>query len=522
MKKIVKYSLAIILISYIILLSRHLLIEEIFGFYLFPIVLVIIPASILYLLILLFKRIRYKGFISKFLLLACVLQILVISFIFLSVKSRDVSRTELISDIDYSIDMMEDVHPNLYSEISKEDFYSKADSIKSSLPEQISDIESYKVMAKLFATIKDGHTGVISVWNYFSKNISYAFRKTLPYKFEIENERIFVSKNYFYRNTIPIGSEIIKINGKPSSQCINEVSKLFSYENIPFRNYRLQDPMIWGLWNNFKDFEISYIAPNSKEVRNIKSSGGIVSKIIFMNNSKALGSNYNYKTISCNIGYLEFNAFKDLDKFEVFLDSTFNIVKENNVTDLIIDIRKNGGGHSDLAIELMQYISKTNFQIFDSGITKISQELINKKKLSWIDSTKRIIGTIYSSVDTTTTKLRKNSLRYKGRCYLLTSGNSFSSATALASMFQCYNVGKIIGTETGGLTVCYGDVYDFKLSKTKINMGVSCKKYFFACGVDDRRGVIPDYNIKNSFEDDRNNVDKVLEFTVDLINENNK
>ncbi len=51
-------------------------------------------------------------------------------------------------------------------------------------------------------------------------------------------------------------------------------------------------------------------------------------------------------------------------------------------------------------------------------------------------------------------------------------------------------------------------------------MGVSYKKFYNACGIDNKRGVIPDYIVENSFDDDKKGIDKVLEFTIDLIKDN--
>ncbi len=500
------------------MLSKYLLIEEILGFYLIPIVLIIVVATLSFLLIRIFKVISYKIFIINFLIVTCILQIAIISLILWSATPRFFSRDQIISDIDYSIKVMEDVHPNLYSVISKEAFYLKSDSIKRTLPEKVSDADAYKTLKRIFSQIQDGHTG--GGWNFFSRRGAGIFRKTLPYRIDIRNDRLFVSGNYFYRNTIPIGSEIIKINGKPSYQCLQEISQLISYEIIPYRNSILQTPMFWALWNDFHRIEITYKMPDTKTIRTIKTSGGIISNILFLADNKSLGKNYSYKTISGNIGYLEFNSFNNLDKFKIFLDSTFSSMNAENVDDLIIDIRKNGGGSSSLGEELMQYISKTDFRMFDSCMIKISNELINKGEINWIDSTKRKIGTIYNSSDSSKTKLRDNPLRFNGQSYLLIGGNTFSSATDFASVFQCYNVGKIIGTETGGLTACFGDVYSFELPNTKLDMGVSWKKFFNACGNDNRRGVIPDFKVENSFEDDQKGVDKVLEFTIDLIKQN--
>lgn len=513
MKKIVVFSsLAILLILFLLILPKYLVIEEILGLFFIPILLAIIVSTVLYFIIKGLKKVNYKNFIINALGIACIIQLLIGSLILWSASTRYFPREKVIGDIDYAIKVMEDVHPNLYDQISKESFIAKTDSLKNLLPLKVSDVELYKTLRKTFAQIGDGHTG--AEWDFFFNRMALFFRKTLPYKIEVKDERLFVAKNYFYRNTIPIGSEIIMINGKPASQCLVEISELLSYESNPFRNSMIASPLFWGLWNNFEGFEITYQTLD-KKIETIKSSGGIISKMVAF--SESAGKDFSYKILPDNIGYIEFNSFSNLDKFESFLDSTFKSIQNNNVNDLIIDIRKNGGGNSSLGDELMQYISKTDFKMADSVTIKLSKDLIDKGYFNWLDSTKRIAGTIYTSYDTSRVKLRENPSRFKGNTYLLVGGPTFSSASMFASSFKCHNVGEIIGTETGGLTVCFGDVYVFQLPNTKFDMRVSYKKFFEACGVDNRRGVIPDYIVESSFEDDEKGIDRVLVFTIDLI-----
>ena len=197
MKKIVGFSLSIIFIAFLLLLFKYLLIEEILGFYFLPILLVVIVATIIYCIIRIFIIINYKKFILNFLLIACALQILILSVILSTVKTRYFYRDQVINDIDCAVKLMEDVHPNLYAKISKKDFFTTTDSLKSLLPLKISDIEAFKTLCKILSQIGDGHT--TCVWDYFLNWKSVFFRKTFPYDVEIKNERIFVTKNYFYR-----------------------------------------------------------------------------------------------------------------------------------------------------------------------------------------------------------------------------------------------------------------------------------------------------------------------------------
>ena len=92
MKKIVGFSLLIILISFLLLLSKYLVIEEILGFFLFPILIVIVVPTIPYLIIRIFKKISYKKFITNSLVVASVLQLVIVSLILWSATPRYFSR----------------------------------------------------------------------------------------------------------------------------------------------------------------------------------------------------------------------------------------------------------------------------------------------------------------------------------------------------------------------------------------------------------------------------------------------
>lgn len=109
-------------------------------------------------------------------------------------------------------------------------------------------------------------------------------------------------------------------------------------------------------------------------------------------------------------------------------------------------------------------------------------------------------------------------LRYNGKTYLLTNNGTFSAAQGFASAYKCYGQGTIIGEETGGATVNFGDVHVFELPHTRLKVMTSWEQAFSSCGIDNQRGVIPDFEVQNSIEDYINNNDRVLEFTLNLIN----
>ena len=184
----------------------------------------------------------------------------------------------------------------------------------------------------------------------------------------------------------------------------------------------------------------------------------------------------------------------------------------------IIDIRNNGGGHSVIGAELMQYIFHKPFKETDSIAFKISKEIAETGKMDfYLKPEERVNGKMFSKVTIEPYLPRDNPLRFSGKCFLLTDNGTFSAAVMFASSFKCYGDGTIIGEETGGVTVGFGDAHFFSLPNSKMKMMVSWKKFYEVCGVDNRRGVMPDYIISNTISDEIFKKDRVLEYAIDLI-----
>lgn len=84
---------------------------------------------------------------------------------------------------------------------------------------------------------------------------------------------------------------------------------------------------------------------------------------------------------------------------------------------------------------------------------------------------------------------------FSDNIYVLTSSKTFSSASVFAATIKDYNIGQLIGEETGGLATHFGDLYEFKLPKSDLIAFVSHKYFIRPNGLDTHRGVVPDYNI---------------------------
>jgi hypothetical protein len=348
----------------------------------------------------------------------------------------------------------------------------------------------------------------------------FPFRRLFPFETKFINDKLFVTKNLTILHAIPIGSEIIEINDKSIHQVINEWSKLVSYENIAFRNHQITMPANIGLWNDFESFKIKYIDYKSKTTKTKRVSGSVCSNIYhFFKSKQEKPQELIYKELTPDVGYIGFFSCLDLENYENFYKSTFSELKEKGIKHLIIDIRDNGGGHTLITAWLEQYIFHQPHRETDSLIVKVSNELIAtgkvKDKLGHIEDVEA--GKTYT-IMSGLRQLKELPSRYNGKTYLLTNNGTFSAAQGFASAYKCYGQGLIIGEETGGATINFGDVHIFELPNSGLKIMTSWEQAFSSCGIDDQRGVIPDFIVENSIEDYINQTDRVLEFTLNLIN----
>ncbi len=504
LEKLIPGGLAAIFLG---LMSRFFLIEEALAMLLLTVVLGALLAGIILVVLRLIKKPLSTPRRIAFWCTTSI-QVVVAATIIWSVFPRSVDKQQLISDLNHAQAVMEDIHPDLYATIDKEKFLAASDELKAGLPENVSEAKCIKTFCRMLALIKDGHTSV--AMDNYTKRGAILFRQGPPYIFRIEGDRIFVQKSYYGRNRIPVGSEIVRINGKTATACLAEMEKLISFETSVYRDATLSLPIFWNIWNDYGDFEYSYITPQNEEITE-KSTGKLFANIALIKD--LIGVKNSFKVIGGNIALLDLRAFEGAAEFEALLADSFGEIQEKGISDLIIDLRNNRGGATNLSEELMQYVARSDFRSFDLSLIKISNDLHARITVN-ID--KYPIGTLVDE-ELDMVPLRDNPLRFAGNVYVLTSGSCFSTALDFPAMIRCYEAGLLIGTETGGRTASFGSPQGVSMPETGIQIKVSRKQFINPCDTQTDSGLIPDYVVENTITDDINQTDRALEFAIELI-----
>lgn len=393
-------------------------------------------------------------------------------------------------DIDALIYTIGEVHPNMFHNISQGEFFTQVNRIKESLPDSISPINLYKKLTSLVVNLGDGHTGLLMPYNNQTQ--------VLPMQVNVDVNSLIMTVKSSYDEIIPQGATILSINGKSYKTILDEMKTYINGERDFFRIQRLNNsfPEMCHLIYNAEKYEIEYcINKGEKKIATLRPASIKETKRHLLPKGKKESRKEAYsftlmKEKKCAI--MDFRSFEKTDKMKEFADSMFTTLRENDIKHLIIDIRNNGGGNSKVGDELFKYISPVPFNQFGNTVIRITP------------TTKRIAqypinmapGWYFHNAPEMIQPLTVEEGHFDGKVYLLTSNYTFSSASVFSWAFKHFNMGTVIGEETGGMNVHFGDILYYKLPVSGITCYISYKRFWnYGANEQDIHGTLPDHPV---------------------------
>ncbi|MCD7901206.1 MAG: S41 family peptidase [Bacteroides sp.] len=406
-----------------------------------------------------------------------------------------ISQYQATEDLNAFASAMQEIHPDLFFECKEETFHNILDSTRNNLPPtDITAIDLYKHIQPLTTILGDGHTQL-----YFpKKELLDKNPSVFPLSVEINTNdaKIYVTDDYREgESVIQAGAQILSINGQSYQSLISQMLPYCSGERPFFRLSKINRDFTHFLYMLYPvdEFTVEYV--NKEQRKEVSSVKGIPYKLYIQSDlhERISPKPYSFQIIDGNTALMTFNAFADIEKFKVFAKDMFTQIKESNINQLVIDMRMNGGGDSRIGDELFQYISPVPFQQFSKTIIKYSDL---QKKLALENFKKDYSSQPNGIIENKTDKLiplRPDSLRFDGDVYLLIGHTTFSSAGSFSWAFKEFKMGTIIGEESGGMSVCFGDIVIYRLPHSQIESTISFAR-LYEYNADDKNihGTMPD------------------------------
>jgi len=238
---------------------------------------------------------------------------------------------------------------------------------------------------------------------------------------------------------------------------------------------------------------------------------------------------YTYRTLQRGtVGFIDYRRCEDLPRFKRFLAATFQSIKAAPVRAAVIDIRRNGGGDSELNDALWTYVSSKPFKQFGPVIEKACDRLKREYgRAQYVEiygdkAWRAPDGTILrSGTDANTDLIIPGPLavRFTGPVYLLISAQTFSSAMSCADAAKDYGLATIVGEETGEPVNSTGEVYTETTPGIGLRAYLTTKVFLSPKPHPDGQGVVPDFAVATTPEDIAAGRDPVLERVFAMISE---
>lgn len=365
---------------------------------------------------------------------------------------------------------------------------------------------------------------------------------------------------------IPLGSEIISINGKN----IAEIQQRF-YKYFPTDGFNKTAKVKASIENSFgwlypfefgknDSFIIEYKKPYSIETEKV-----ILPSISIDENREKYSQRHSAKTDSIinyevqekysfellddSIALLNFRIFtmadnKEDPRFKVFseyLDSVFIKLKNEDYKHLIIDIRNNPGGNDPTYEKVFTYLTEHPFKE-NTNAHIIFNEIPYPKYFVWNSTDrsnqKRELKQVNNYLQSVFTEQRNQKYyqnqkfnpvyypdtnKFEGKVYLLIDENVGSAASHFASLVRGYTDATVVGVETSGGYYSHNGHYpvSYQLPNSEIISHFSIvyveQDAPYKVNQPKGRGVIPDYIVLTTLEDFLNQKDTQMNFVLKLI-----
>jgi uncharacterized protein (TIGR03437 family) len=357
------------------------------------------------------------------------------------------------SDLQYMASQLQKVHPNLFFQISPQDFNAAVNGLNQQIP-QLSDDQIIVGLMKIAALPGDAHT---NLWSPF---------EVMPIGLRWFSDGLFVvSAAQDYQRAL--GAKVVQIGGMTTDQAYDAVAAVISHENDQWvrevsASYLRSPEILYGLGIIpvvgpipfvFQDmtgaqFELDIAPSSSAIVEAPDPTNGFIP--LWLQNQYQY---YRFQYLpSTNTIYLAYNSCQnDYDlSFASFMAQVAASVEQHPGASLVVDLRNNEGGNSAVMQPLLDMLNS------NTGLEGKLRVVIGRRTFS-----SAIINTI-------------------------TLANQYGAA--------------LIGEPSGGSPNGYGNVTSFMLRNSGLVVYCATKQFIMVPG-DNSPSVMPNVTISMSTAD---------------------
>ena len=436
-------------------------------------------------------------------------------------RTRTFTRDEAAADLDSLLALLEEIHPNPYTIVSRDSMHRLERAIVADLPEHVSRLTLSIPAQRLFSAVGDAHTTIYPP----SEELNFALaagRTSLP--FGVVGTEVGWTVGASIDTLLHSGDQLVRINGHDVDSLAGDFALEVPAELAAWRTARIAGSFATRLWAH------GVRAPYLIDVR--RAVGGLVSVTVPGASKTQLDSlravratsapsraGITYRALGGRVAYLDFQSMEaPVDLFAHVVDSLFDRVNADSSIGVIVDLRGNGGGNSALGDRLLSYVTNRNYVAGIRKDWKMSKRYrayfasqvtpwIRWLPFSWLGPQGHRLfgppdGTIVSLTLGDSIRPGSNARRIARPFCVLIGPGTFSSAMLLANEIKQSRLGTLIGEPTGEAPNSFGEAYAFRLGLSGLQGQISSAAFILDADPAARaHGVLPDVVVTRTVAD---------------------
>lgn len=420
-------------------------------------------------------------------------------------SEKMLSPEEAKEDLNTVKKLLLDVHPSTIEGLDKKNEKLINDTINS-VKKPISTESLFFKVQNILNTAGDAHTSI----NYSPM----AGERSLKVYYMWLADGLYIGED-----NLPLkkGDKVLEIGNKSTASIFNELSKTISHENDNWvravgemaltMEYFIDHLGIIDRNDNIKYMVLRDGKKQSFSIPFKNLSGPCRAPIL-----EGKSSRFTYSLLKDDsIGIFTLNTCVNDDAYKSALKNFFASVRDENIKNVVVDLRRNTGGDSSVTDEFLNYLPVKEYKGY-GAVVRVSEEANAQNHSNVLvvkdnKYNKYIINSFLVPVKGPEDK----SLTFKGNVFVLISKYTCSAANWFGAIIQDNKLGTLVGEPSGNAPNCYGNILSFTLPNSKINLSMSYKYFERPDKSKKSNALEPDILVKTTIDDILNNRDPQLE-----------